>query len=202
MTSVPDYISPIIGYRVWQWDAAGLRSLNGESWRPGKLLEARCKVCEFAWWRSGHKAEHSSHTAPDLECTCGIYASKALERLHRRPRFERFLIYGQVSLWGTLVEHEHGWRAQFAYPKSFFLPPAVLPVTLTKIEGWLETLISYQCDTFIVHDGAMLPLWQKDSGFAAVGLDYLTRRATQWYTQRNQGNTIEQGDQLLLPGWE
>ena len=30
--TVPDYISPIVGYRVWQWDATGLRSLNGENW--------------------------------------------------------------------------------------------------------------------------------------------------------------------------
>lgn len=48
MTSVPDYVLPIIGYRVWQWDVAGLRSLNGEPWRPGKPLEARCIICEFA----------------------------------------------------------------------------------------------------------------------------------------------------------
>ena len=26
--TVPDYLSPIIGYRVWRWNAAGLKSLK------------------------------------------------------------------------------------------------------------------------------------------------------------------------------
>jgi hypothetical protein len=27
--SIPDYISPIIGYRVWKWEKTGLKSLCG-----------------------------------------------------------------------------------------------------------------------------------------------------------------------------
>jgi hypothetical protein len=26
---VPDYITPVVAYRLWQWGAAGLKSLNG-----------------------------------------------------------------------------------------------------------------------------------------------------------------------------
>jgi hypothetical protein len=29
---------------------------------------------------------------------------------------------GLVSLWGSVVEGETGWRATFAYPKRIFLP--------------------------------------------------------------------------------
>jgi hypothetical protein len=27
--NIADYISPVVGYRVWQLDDAGIRSLNG-----------------------------------------------------------------------------------------------------------------------------------------------------------------------------
>jgi hypothetical protein len=36
--------------------------------------------------------------------------------------YQRYGICGEVYLWGRLVEHELGWRAQFAYPKTLFLP--------------------------------------------------------------------------------
>jgi hypothetical protein len=41
--NIPDHISPIVGYRTWQWDALGLKSLNNERWFPGPALEAACK---------------------------------------------------------------------------------------------------------------------------------------------------------------
>ncbi len=194
MTLVPDYISPIIGYRAWQWDRAGLHSLNGERWCPSKPLEATCRVCDFAVWRRGHKAGQHSHSAPQLDCTCGIYASKSLEHL-RRPGYERLLIYGQVLLWGVVVEHQYGWRAQYAYPQTFFLHPEVLPITLMEVEARVETLISYERSIFVLHEGARIPLWTEDSAFAAIGLDYLTERARRWYIRRNQENAIRQGDE-------
>jgi hypothetical protein len=124
MRNVPDYISPIISYRVWRWDVGGLRSLNGELWQPGKPLEAGCKVSQFALWRGHAYAAHSPHDAPQMNCTCGIYGSKSLEHLPKYG-FEKARIRGQVSLWGTVVGHRLGWRAQYAYPKSFFLLPEI-----------------------------------------------------------------------------
>jgi hypothetical protein len=101
---------------------------------PGTPLQARCRVCDFALWSRGHQAGLSSHIAPDLKCTCGIYAGGNLEHM-RKPSYERSLIYGQVLLWGTVVEHQRGWRAQYAYPHSFLLPPEVLPVTLMELRA-------------------------------------------------------------------
>ena len=199
MTSSADYISPIIGCRLWHWEGAGLRSLNGEPWRTGEPLEARCRLSEFAHWRR-HRANLRPHDAPHLKCTCGIYASKSLEHL-RRPGYQRSLIYGKVLLWGTLVEHQRGWRSQYAYPQSFLLPPEVLPVRLMEIETRLKTLISYDRDIFVLHDGARLPLWKKGGGLDALGLDYLTDRASNWYIQRNQGSGINQGDRVAVVGW-
>lgn len=31
---------------------------------------------------------------------------------------------GHVSLWGTVVESERGWRASHAYPKQLYVPLA------------------------------------------------------------------------------
>jgi hypothetical protein len=198
VTAIPDYISPITGYRVWQWDRAGLRSLNGETWQHGEPLEARCRLSEFVHWRR-HRANLRPHDAPHLSCTCGIYASKSLEHF-RRPGYQRSLIYGQVLLWGTIVEHQRGWRSQYAYPQSFLLPPEVLPVRLMEIETRLKSLISYDRDIFILHDGAMFPLWKNDSGLAPDGLGYLTDRASKWYIQPNRRSAIKQGDRIAVVG--
>jgi hypothetical protein len=197
--SVPDYISPIISYRTWRWDVVGLRSLNGELWQPGKALEAGCRVSEFALLRGHASAAHSPHDAPQMNCTCGIYGSKSLEHLPKFG-FERARIHRQVSLWGTVVEHQFGWRAQYAYPKSFFLLPDILPLTLTEIQSRLLSLISYGRDIFITHDSASLPLWEEKSGLAAAGLDFLMSRASIWYAQHNQESAIKRGDQVGIVG--
>jgi hypothetical protein len=78
----------MLGYRIWQWEVAGLCSLNGEFWRPGKPLEATCKVGDFAPWRGDHRAVHGPHSAPLTKCTYGICAHKSLE-LVREYDYER-----------------------------------------------------------------------------------------------------------------
>jgi hypothetical protein len=30
------------------------------------------------------------------------------------------LVVGQISMWGRLIEHEHGWRSSHAYPKHLY----------------------------------------------------------------------------------
>jgi hypothetical protein len=67
-------------------------------------------------------------------CTCGIHAFKELGQLadhmdmvltltrHGILDHGDLLCYGAVSLWGTVCEHEYGYRAQFAYPR----PPLVV----------------------------------------------------------------------------
>jgi hypothetical protein len=103
-----------------------------------------------------------------------VYAAKNIEYL-RQSGYERYGIHGQVNLWGTVVEHELGWRAQFAYPKSLFLPPDAIPFTLTEIDARLKTLIAFGIDIFIVGDHESIRFWKNGSGFDAAGLDYLIK---------------------------
>src|SRR5205807_86852 len=46
----------------------------------------------------------------------------------------------EVCLWGTVVEHEIGWRAEYAYPKSLVLPLSLLPHDMCKRETLLTML--------------------------------------------------------------
>jgi hypothetical protein len=123
---VPDYAEPLQAWRLWAIeDAAGparLRSLYHQRavWPTGAAFVAHCNARRFRVWR------RSPHETPVDACSCGIYAVGAdrIRTLWRdsepAPRFS--LVIGAVSLWGGVVECEHGWRAGFAYPREIFVP--------------------------------------------------------------------------------
>ena len=61
------------------------------------------------------------HAAPLLACACGIYAARRPEDalVYLTGRDEPGVVgrvLGRVALWGLVVEAEHGWRAEHAYP--------------------------------------------------------------------------------------
>ncbi len=43
-------------------------------------------------------------------------------------------VCGSVSLWGDVVEHEWGYRAEFAYPKELWVPPEMGPIEVRLLE--------------------------------------------------------------------
>jgi hypothetical protein len=197
---VPDYISPVIGYRAWRWKATGLQSLNGSPWLPGRPMVAGCGP------RAGTIASRaeSAHGAgadelPHADCTCGVYAAKNLEHL-RQIGYTRRGIRGEVYLWGTVVEHRLGWRAQFAYPKSLFLPPTTIPFKLTEMEARLKTLIAFGADIFLVSDHESIRFWTNDSGFDAVGVEYLLKTRHEYYVRHRQERTLRKGDRVAVLG--
>lgn len=191
---IPDYISPVVAYRVWRWKETGLQSLNGEPWLPGQHLEAQCHVAPAA----RHMAE-AANEVPHRKCTCGIYAAKSIEHL-RQFGYGGRGIHGEVYLWGTVVEHKLGWRAQFAYPKSLFLPPDAIPFTLTEIDVRLKTLITFGVDIFIARVSEGVRLWRRGSGFDAAGLDYLITTRKEYYVRRQRERTLKKGDRVAVLG--
>ena len=196
--SIPDYISPIVGYRVWTWDTKGLKSLCGERWHPNQSLAARCRASAVVGTIAGRVEGHDSHDAPQVNCTCGIYAAKTLH--HFGAGYEQYGIHGEVYLWGTVVEHERGWRAQLAYPKNLFLSPDALPFTLAEIWPRLQALTLYGSDIFVLDNDQTHSLWGKSSGFDPAGLDYLIERSKGYYDRRQRDRNLKRGDRVAILG--
>ena len=71
----------------------------------------------------------------------------------RSAGYERYAIHGQVYLWGTVIDHEFGYRDQFAYTKNFVLSPDALPFTLAEIWPRLQSLTLYGSDIFVLRNG-------------------------------------------------
>lgn len=101
----------ITGWRIWLLRGGMLRSVyvNHYTWPPGKALEA---------------AEMSSRIWGDGSGGLrvpGFHAYKSLPDLHKYYGYRwsrRDTVYGRVALWGDVVEHKLGYRAQFAKPLS------------------------------------------------------------------------------------
>jgi hypothetical protein len=118
---VPVVVEPVVGWRIWNLsedtaeDMAGPRlwpagSGGDLAWPPRRPVEARCTIPR--WLRTG-----GAHEPPGLGCRCGIYAATSLDVFAReRPAWPPPTVVGRVSLWGRVVDHDRGWRAQFAYP--------------------------------------------------------------------------------------
>jgi hypothetical protein len=112
---------PIIGWRVWRivpFQRRGgvperrLTALaNHAVWTPMMRAEA--------WCIGGAPHRAAPHEAPWPDCMCGVWA------LHTREDAEEKwattngeLCIGAVALWGRVLEFEHGYRAQYAYPQE------------------------------------------------------------------------------------
>jgi len=142
---------------------------------------------------------HSAQELPHSACTCGLYAPRSIEHL-RQFGYEGRGIHGEVYLWGTVMEHRLGWRAQFAYPKSLFLPPDAIPFTLTEIDTRLKTLIAFGTDIFILGEHESICFWKNGSGFDSAGLDYLIKARKDYYIRRQWERTLKKGDRVAVLG--
>jgi hypothetical protein len=133
----PDYVEPIIAWRAWLVVAEGeeirLSSVvYRSSWPARSELEATCHRKVFAFPRIWRR-KPIGHPAPTKRCRCGIYGARDADHAAsyvanglwqdeplRWPLLHRAI--GRVSLWGTVVECEDGWRASHAYPQRVYLP--------------------------------------------------------------------------------
>jgi hypothetical protein len=155
------------------------------------------RTCGRLAAKCGAGKAHDAHEPPHLDCTCGVYAAKNLQHL-RQLGYEGRGISGEVYLWGAVVEHELGWRAQYAYPRSLVLPPDLIPSDTKEMEARLGALAAYDIDIFMLGGGRKIPLCRKGSGFDAAGLDYLIGKCTQYYDRRQRDRTLMRGDRVAI----
>jgi hypothetical protein len=99
----PDLIHPLAAFRGWQLSGGRLKSPWVEVYWTDPLVEATCLNPRI-------RGSSVPHTAPDPECRCGVYA-------YHSPRlrsFARIDVMGIVALWGQILVHHAGLRAQNA----------------------------------------------------------------------------------------
>ncbi len=178
----------------------GLRSLNGQPWLPGEPLTAKCGLSELRPLLRRASPGHGAADVPAAGCTCGVYASKSAIFL-RSSGYDRYGIGGEVYLWGRVVEHENGWRGQFAYPKSLSLSADRFPVALAGVQSRLETLVAYGADIFVSGREGSILLWTPTSGYQTEGLEWLIDRGQQYYENRRQERRLKTGDRVAVAGW-
>ena len=121
----------IIGERGWSFAHPHfLTGLNSSQvYLPKQKMEALCLA---------HN-ELGEHLAPDHRCHCGIYARKISSKEEYRDSgywFGDWDVTGQVALWGRVIEHRDGYRAQFAYPINLVVRKKNLE-HLTEYIGYL-----------------------------------------------------------------
>jgi hypothetical protein len=111
VTVIPDKIGTEIGWRSWHVDFRRERAMlfsivHRVPWPGGEVMEACC---------------HKAHASPAAKCSCGVYAARSLTHL-REIAYHTHGVLGEVHLWGTVVPGRLGWRAQYAYPKTLYVP--------------------------------------------------------------------------------
>ncbi len=127
---------PIVGHR--EWDLTHSHRLAGivsrAEWPAGEAVRARC-------------SEHPEHRAPEPDCDCGLYAERELIGW-KHPDGRLPSAYGTVALWGRVIEHENGWRAEYAYPLEISLRCADcgLRPTVAILHATWDGQITLLCD--------------------------------------------------------
>ena len=107
-------------WRAWKIDEGNgpvLHSLVRDwQWPARQKVHAVCHREEMGWGSS-----HRGEGIPDVNCSCGFWATKnrlSAQRPQVHSRYLKGIVVGKVALWGDIIEHEEGFRAQFAYPLS------------------------------------------------------------------------------------
>ena len=154
---------PVQGWRIWNLaideDGPSLRPAGAgvDAWSALHPTEARCGVPALL------TLGRAPHRAPGPDCRCGIYAGSSLRTFERpRPAWPPPPVVGTVSLWGTVIEHERGWRAQLAYPSrlalvcamcAWFEPGPGIPVVVHAFAGKVYPLCEVHRGGIAVPDG-------------------------------------------------
>jgi hypothetical protein len=124
---VPDYVEPVVAWRAWYVVDGGLSTslssvVHRTQWPRRTPLVATCRRLRIGIW----PFKRTTHDAPAENCTCGIYAGRLDALRQYLPDCfvarEPLPVVGRVLLWGTVHEHELGWRASHAYPQVLYVP--------------------------------------------------------------------------------
>ena len=126
-SGAPDLPGAVVAWRIWRLvDVADtcrlVSAFKWAVWQPGEALRASCLCKPSPLQRLRGKGRHD---APEAGCLCGIYGAEIglLDSgLSGWRDHEVGRVVGEVSLWGTVIECERGFRASYAYPRRIYVP--------------------------------------------------------------------------------
>ena len=113
---------PIEGWRAWRLHRnqdGALRiapTTPRADWEPGVQIHATCSGSHTRLYMVFNPELETQHRSPEPGCTCGVHAMKEPQRLRRARPGKMAGVIGTISMWGRVIEHTRGWRAEFAYP--------------------------------------------------------------------------------------
>ena len=128
--------SAAIGYKVVEFQVGHHWLITkGRAWED-LALNARCNPSGFlgvstnpylnlsAIW--GAPAPVTTHISPDARCSCGIYIGSSLFPVlgyfNSTVEPMRLCALVLVEGWGKVIEHEQGWRCEYAHILGFITP--------------------------------------------------------------------------------
>lgn len=97
-------VGELIGYRAWLVIANRLYSISmvGNEWAPGRVMSDK--------YNAGLEIADHNYV--------GIWAFSNPFDLESQFVSEPPIVFGTVWMWGTVIEHERGYRAQYAAVRS------------------------------------------------------------------------------------
>jgi hypothetical protein len=143
-------------YRCWrvEWQDGQpvLGSLfHSTIWPADRPLRATCEKRSgwlSSWVRRCLSRSVETHPAPAWGCECGIYAMARLEddedlkispHVFQRGPLDRVMrVAGVAQLWGRVVQHDRGYRAEYARVLKLLTVPSL--VRVRDSEGVLEAI--------------------------------------------------------------
>jgi hypothetical protein len=160
---IPDYCDAITAYRCFNVHPNGLLTgqAHAEPWPPYQPFVGRCGQVQSA---EAHIVDGCFVSAPAFRCDCGIHALKTLARAEQRAHgnsgmfaisfgFTDVQVWGAVKLWGRIIEHTDGYRAEFAYPSELYCQHEKLARKVSTLYGVPCTVKTLTPQTEVDEDG-------------------------------------------------
>lgn len=120
---IPDGINPLVGYRGWMHKDGKLYSCYREvEWPQTGTVTSECIHPNIAFnlylaserENARPKRKFSAHLAPDINCSCGVYALSEYPSQRESLPWPSQAFTGVMLGWGHTVMGTKGFRAEYA----------------------------------------------------------------------------------------